>query len=96
MTRRAVGQRIEGQVAKYLQRRGLQLIARNYACRFGEIDLVMRHDDILAFIEVRGRASTAFLAPAQRHRRPQTAPSGVDSRPLPAGASAIGEFSRQI
>ena len=65
MTRRAIGQRIEGQVAKYLQRRGLQLIARNYACRFGEIDLVMRHDEILAFIEVRGRASTAFLAPAQ-------------------------------
>lgn len=65
MTRRAVGQRIEGQVANYLRRRGLKLIARNYACRFGEIDLVMRHGDVIAFIEVRGRTSTAFLAPAQ-------------------------------
>ena len=83
-------------MAKYLQRRGLQLIARNYACRFGEIDLVMRHDDILAFIEVRGRASTAFLAPAQSIDARKQRRLALTAGALPAGASAIGEFSRQI
>jgi putative endonuclease len=31
------------------------LVARNYRCRFGEIDLVMRQGDTLVFVEVRLR-----------------------------------------
>ena len=41
----------------FLLGRGLALVARNYRCRFGEIDLVMRERDTLVFVEVRLRRS---------------------------------------
>ena len=36
------------------------LVRRNYRCRHGEIDLVMRDTDTLVFVEVRRRTSRAF------------------------------------
>ena len=39
----------------YLTREGLSLVTRNYRCRFGEIDLVMRDRDTTVFVEVRLR-----------------------------------------
>ena len=44
----------------YLRRQGLRLVARNYRCRRGEIDLVMRDGGELVFVEVRYRASSRF------------------------------------
>lgn len=38
-----------------LQRAGLTLVVRNWHCRYGEIDLVMREGDTLVFVEVRYR-----------------------------------------
>ncbi len=49
------GRRAEQQVCTYLQRQGLELLTRNYRCRQGEVDLVMRHADSIVFIEVRYR-----------------------------------------
>ena len=46
----------------YLTRQGLKLVARNYRCRFGEIDLIMRQAETLVFIEVRLRKTTAGKA----------------------------------
>jgi len=54
------GQRAERAAARYLARRGLRLVARNYATREGEIDLIMRDGAELVFIEVRFRASDTF------------------------------------
>jgi putative endonuclease len=39
----------------YLIDQGLTLQSRNFRCRFGEIDLVMRDRDITVFVEVRYR-----------------------------------------
>lgn len=39
---------------------GLQLVAKNHHCRFGEIDLVMQDGQTLVFVEVRVRNSTKF------------------------------------
>lgn len=64
MTRRAVGLCTEARAAAYLRRRGLRLIARNFSCKFGELDLIMRHGDALVFVEVRGRTSSTFMSPA--------------------------------
>ena len=36
------------------------LVSRNYRCRRGELDLVMRDADTLVFVEVRRRTSRAF------------------------------------
>jgi putative endonuclease len=54
-TTRDTGARWEDAVLAYLQRAGLALIARNFTCRYGEIDLIMRDRDQIAFIEVRYR-----------------------------------------
>ena len=51
------GQRGEATAAHFLQQRGLRLRERNYACRLGEIDLVMQEDDSLVFVEVRYRSN---------------------------------------
>lgn len=38
----------------------MELLQRNYRCRFGEIDLIMRDGDTLVFVEVRSRAHAGF------------------------------------
>lgn len=43
-----------------LQAHGLRLLQRNYRCRGGEIDLVMRDGETLVFVEVRARASARY------------------------------------
>ena len=44
---------------RFLVRRGLEVIARNYRTRLGEIDLVARDGATLVFVEVRMRAASA-------------------------------------
>lgn len=45
---------------RYLRRRGLRPIARNYRTRRGEIDLIMREGEELVFVEVRSRARPEY------------------------------------
>lgn len=58
------GDIFEARAADFLQRSGLTLIARNWRCRLGEIDLIMRDTtarvDTLVFVEVRKRNSQQF------------------------------------
>lgn len=58
-TRRA-GQAAEQQALEYLLDQGLTLETRNFRCRQGEIDLVMRQGGSLVFIEVRSRRSNRY------------------------------------
>lgn len=58
--RKLSGSNAEQAALKHLQAQGLRLIARNYRCRAGEIDLVMLEGKTLALIEVRFRTSTYF------------------------------------
>ena len=64
MTKSAPGTRrgsdAEAMAAEFLERRGLAIIARNYRCRLGEIDLVARDGGTTVFVEVRQRASSAY------------------------------------
>lgn len=43
-----------------LKARGLEPLSRNYRCRFGEIDLIMRDRDTTVFVEVRMRSRVDF------------------------------------
>jgi putative endonuclease len=45
---------------EFLRQHSLVLVQRNYRCRFGEIDLIMRDGAALVFIEVRMRATAFF------------------------------------
>lgn len=58
--KRATGRRYEELAERYLAAHGLERIARNYTCRGGEVDLVMRERDTLVFVEVRYRRSGAY------------------------------------
>ncbi|MDR1710117.1 MAG: YraN family protein [Candidatus Accumulibacter sp.] len=68
------GQRGEEIAARYLERRGLSVVARNHRCRGGEIDLVCRDGKTLVFVEVRLRKSggyggaAASITPAKQRR----------------------------
>jgi putative endonuclease len=56
----ARGERAETAAARWLEARGLVLVARNWRCRFGELDLVLRDGETLVFAEVRLRRSPRF------------------------------------
>lgn len=58
--RRIRGDAVETASLAHLQAHGLRLLARNATARGGEIDLVMLDGDVLVFVEVRYRASSAF------------------------------------
>ncbi|MGH8193156.1 MAG: YraN family protein [Woeseiaceae bacterium] len=47
---------------EHLQARGLKLVARNFRCRLGEIDLIMLDGPCLIFVEVRFRKSSHFAS----------------------------------
>ena len=58
----------------FLRRRGLKFLAANFRSDRGEIDLIFRDDDCLAFIEVKTRSSEEWTRPAaavnaERRRR---------------------------
>lgn len=50
----------EAQVAEYLHKKGYRLIATGYRCRMGEIDLIARKGQFLAFVEVKLRRDDHF------------------------------------
>ncbi len=61
----SVGERMERLASDFLARQGLRTVARNYSCRFGEIDLVATDGALLIFVEVRYRQSSRFGTPAE-------------------------------
>ena len=56
----ASGGAAEEAAANFLSRKGLEIVARNYRTRMGEIDLVARDGTTLVFVEVRMRSGDAF------------------------------------
>ncbi|MCG7907510.1 MAG: YraN family protein [Candidatus Thiodiazotropha taylori] len=54
------GEAAEQLAVDYLSRRGLKLVTRNFRCKVGEIDLVMREKRTLVFVEVRYRQSDDY------------------------------------
>ena len=54
---KALGTRGEDAAAQYLQRRGYDIIARNWTCQYGEVDIIARDMDAIIFLEVKTRTS---------------------------------------
>jgi putative endonuclease len=61
--RRGLGQRGEELAARHLAAKGYEIVARNWRCETGELDLVVRDGACLAFAEVRTRRGTAMGSP---------------------------------
>lgn len=56
----ARGAAAEQAAAEHLEHQGLRVLRRNYRVKGGEIDLICRDRNVLVFVEVRARASSAF------------------------------------
>jgi putative endonuclease len=54
------GRQAEQQAGIFLQRQGLTILQRNYRCRYGEIDLIMRDGNMIVFVEVRLRSNKNY------------------------------------
>ena len=63
---RSLGRRAEAVAARYLRRQGLQLIARNYSTRGGEIDIILLLRSTLVFVEVKSRTLARTRLTASR------------------------------
>ena len=53
--RTAAGRNAEDAVCAYLGEKGIRIVERNFRARGGEIDIIVRDGDVLAFVEVRFR-----------------------------------------
>ncbi len=69
-----LGQQGEAIAAKHLCVKGYEIIATNWRCAYGEIDLIARKDDLLIFVEVKTRraatteSALASISAAKRQK----------------------------
>ena len=59
-----VGKFGEGLAAEHLIDSGMRLVARNWRCPLGEIDIIARDGDTIVFCEVKTRRGTCYGPPA--------------------------------
>lgn len=90
--RKLLGQRGEALAEAFLRRRGMRVLARNFATPAGEIDRVMRDGATIVFVEVKTRADRRFADPeesvgrAKRQRMVRAAKWFLMQRRLSASA----------
>ena len=67
-----IGHAIENSARLFLEQQGLQFITKNYHCRLGEIDLIMKDGNCWVFVEVRYRRNNHYGSSAEtisRHKQ---------------------------
>ena len=65
-SRKAIGDRGEAEVARYLRKQGYTLLASQWRCRFGELDLIARSKKgVVCMIEVKLRGAGAIALPRE-------------------------------
>lgn len=62
---RLLGRWGEDRAAEYLRDAGYRILAANWKCRFGELDLVAGDGTCLCFVEVKLRKSAAYGSAAE-------------------------------
>jgi putative endonuclease len=58
-----LGRDVGDAAAGYLEQHGMQVVARNWRCRHGEIDIIASEGAVLVFCEVKTRRGTGFGVP---------------------------------
>lgn len=92
MNARDIGIQWENAALEHVQRAGLKLLARNFHCRYGEIDLILRDADGVVFVEVRYRNNrahgdgTSSVGAAKRTRLVRAAQTWLQANPQYASA----------
>ncbi len=65
MSTKSTGNYGEDLACNFLKEQGYKILERNYRIRGGEIDIVARDKDVLAFVEVKTRYSHEYGLPAE-------------------------------
>lgn len=60
LSRQQAGAHFELQARRFLERKGLRFVAANVRVRGGELDLIMKHQQVIVFVEVRYRSDNRF------------------------------------
>ncbi|MDR0734559.1 MAG: YraN family protein [Elusimicrobiota bacterium] len=58
--KRQQGNKGEDAACEYLKKQGYKILARNYAAKTGEIDIIARRKNALVFVEVKARADNSY------------------------------------
>jgi putative endonuclease len=64
-----LGEKGEGVAVKFLRKKGYKIIVQNFKTRIGEIDIIARDGETLAFIEVKTRESIEYGQPFEAVNR---------------------------
>ena len=86
--RQLLGKRGEDQAAAWYEANGYEVLERNWRCREGELDLIVRRNRTIVFCEVKTRTSDAFGVPAEaitykkRQRLRHLAAKWLDDSPI--------------
>ena len=65
VSRRETGRLGEEEAVRFLQKKGVSILERNFRDRNGEIDLIAQEDGVLLFIEVKYRRSSRYGEPEE-------------------------------
>lgn len=65
----AVGRAGEAYTANWLQGQGYQILAKNWHCRYGEVDIIAQKGETVAFVEVKTRRPGAMVSPLEAVNR---------------------------
>ena len=67
--RRRFGNWGEDAAVRYLKTRGYEILDRNYRSSWGEIDIIARQQDVLAFVEVKAPGKKPRVLQVKRHEK---------------------------
>jgi len=65
VTRHDKGREGEFLAAEYLKQHGIKVVAQNFRCPIGEIDLIGRDGKTIVFVEVRSRSTANYGLPQE-------------------------------
>ena len=89
LNRKEIGAWGEERAARYLRRKHYRIVERNFACKLGEIDLIVKNREYLVFVEVKQRKNAdhgmprEFVTAAKQARLRQTAMLWLEKHPTP-------------
>lgn len=63
--RQKTGKAGEDITCRYIENTGMEILARNFHCRGGEIDIIAQDGNCVAFIEVKTRSSVSYGTAAE-------------------------------
>ncbi len=61
-TSKELGSIGEDEAVRFLEKKGCKVLDRNYRTRFGEVDIIVRDGQVVAFVEVKTRRKSSFAS----------------------------------